>query len=57
MLYAITLYYASLKDELEKSIDAHKKWLADNIEKGNVIFTVLLDDGTGGYFSLRVRTF
>ena len=57
MIYAITLYYASPKDELEKSIDAHKKWLADNIEKGNVIFTVLLDDGTGGYFSLRVRTF
>lgn len=25
MLYAITLYYASPKDELEKSIDAHKK--------------------------------
>lgn len=33
MLYAITLYYTSPKDELEKSIDAHKKWLADYIKK------------------------
>lgn len=40
MLYAITLYYTSPKDELEKSIDAHKKWLADNIKKGNVILRV-----------------
>nr|WED69352.1 YciI family protein [Pectobacterium colocasium] len=49
MLYAITLYYTSPEDELEKSIDAHKKWLADHIKKGNVIFAGPLDDGTGGF--------
>ncbi|UVO07251.1 YciI family protein [Pectobacterium polonicum] len=49
MLYAITLSYTSPKDELEKSIDAHKKWLADNIKKGNVIFAGPLEDGAGGF--------
>ncbi|MBN3254557.1 hypothetical protein H5A33_07925 [Pectobacterium brasiliense] len=49
MLYAITLYYTSPKDELEKSINAHKKWLADNIKKGNIIFAGPLEDGTGGF--------
>ncbi|GKW42871.1 YciI family protein [Pectobacterium parvum] len=49
MLYAITLYYTSQKDELEKRIDAHKKWLADNIKKGNVIFSGPLEDGMGGF--------
>ncbi|AYH00570.1 YciI family protein [Pectobacterium parmentieri] len=49
MLYAITLSYTSPKGELEKSIDAHKKWLADNIKKGNVIFAGPLEDGSGGF--------
>ncbi|UMB75843.1 YciI family protein [Dickeya fangzhongdai] len=49
MLYAITLEYASPKNELEKHIDSHKKWLADNIKQGAVIFAGPLEDGTGGF--------
>lgn len=57
MLYAIMLYYTSPKDELEKSIDAHKKWLADNIKKGNVIFRPAGRWHGWVCFSLRVRIF
>ncbi|OOC12608.1 hypothetical protein BM451_15555 [Dickeya dadantii] len=49
MLHAITLEYSSTKHELEKHIDAHKKWLADNIKQGRVVFAGPLEDGTGGF--------
>ncbi|ACT05830.1 YCII-related [Dickeya chrysanthemi Ech1591] len=49
MLHAITLEYAGTKHELEKYIDAHKKWLAENIKQGRVVFAGPLEDGTGGF--------
>ncbi|QYM94906.1 hypothetical protein FGI04_02425 [Dickeya ananatis] len=49
MLYAITLEYSSPKDELEQHIDAHKKWLVDNIKLGNIIFAGPLENGLGGF--------
>ncbi|WP_192457388.1 YciI family protein [Musicola keenii] len=49
MLHAITLEYTSPKYEFEKHMDAHKKWLADNIRGGHIIFAGPLENGTGGF--------
>ncbi|AJC65344.1 hypothetical protein W909_04320 [Dickeya zeae EC1] len=48
-MYAITLGYSSPKDELEQHIDAHKKWLADNINLGNIIFAAPRGNWLGGF--------
>lgn len=49
MLYAITLTYLHNQDELAHHTAGHKKWLADNIVSGNIIFAGPRVDGTGGY--------
>lgn len=49
MLYSITLTYLHNQDELAHHTVGHKKWLADNIVAGHIIFAGPRVDETGGY--------
>lgn len=49
MLFSITLNYLHSSEELKFHAEAHKKWLAESIRAGNIIFAGPVNDGSGGY--------
>lgn len=49
MLHAVTLSYVGAEETLQPHLDAHKKWLVENIQNGSLILAGPLVNGKGGF--------
>ncbi|MBC3810165.1 YciI family protein [Undibacterium aquatile] len=49
MLFAITLNYLRPPEDIQTQLDAHKAWLVQYIQTGNILFAGPLHSKAGGF--------